>query len=71
MTRQMMLENERVLVQKLIVPASQSTGACATYPEASPDGSVGWMPTIDVSEQHQSGDVGPASIDLIWVTLKK
>ncbi|MGA2190121.1 MAG: hypothetical protein ABSH33_16465 [Steroidobacteraceae bacterium] len=41
------------------------------YPDTSPDGSVGWMPTIDISEQHQSGNVGTAPIDLIWVTLKK
>lgn len=41
------------------------------YPDASPDGSVGWMPTIDLSEEHQSGNVGPNPIDLIWVTLKK
>jgi hypothetical protein len=41
------------------------------YPDESPDGSVGWMPTIDISEQHQSGNVGTNPIDLIWVTLKK
>jgi len=40
------------------------------YPDASPDGAVGWMPTIDISEQHGSGNVGTAPIDLIWVTLK-
>jgi quercetin dioxygenase-like cupin family protein len=40
------------------------------YPEASADGSVGWMPTIDISEEHQSGNVGSNPIDLIWVTLK-
>lgn len=41
------------------------------YPEASPDGEVGWMPTIDIGVGHQSGNVGKAPIDLIWVTLKK
>jgi hypothetical protein len=41
------------------------------YPDASPDGAVGWMPTIDISEQHESGNVGTAPIDLIWVTLKR
>jgi quercetin dioxygenase-like cupin family protein len=41
------------------------------YPEPSPDGEVGWMPTIPLSVGHESGNVGTAPIDLIWVTLKK
>jgi hypothetical protein len=40
------------------------------YPEASPDGGVGWMDPIDISQRHQSGNVGKTPIDLIWVTLK-
>lgn len=40
------------------------------YPEASPDGEVGWMPPIDISEGHESGNIGKRPIDLIWVTLK-
>jgi mannose-6-phosphate isomerase-like protein (cupin superfamily) len=40
------------------------------YPEASPDGEVGWMPTIALSEGHESGNIGKQPIDLIWVTLK-
>ena len=40
------------------------------YPAPSPDGEVGWMPAIDLSEGHESGNVGRQPIDLIWVTLK-
>ena len=40
------------------------------YPEASPDGEVGWMPPIAISEGHESGNIGKQPIDLIWVTLK-
>jgi len=41
------------------------------YPNPSPDGEVGWMPTIDISVGHQSGNIGKNPIDLVWVTLKK
>jgi hypothetical protein len=40
------------------------------YPEPSPDGEVGWMPTIDINVGHESGNIGKAPIDLVWVTLK-
>jgi quercetin dioxygenase-like cupin family protein len=40
------------------------------YPEASPDGEVGWQDPIDIGEGHESGNVGKTPIDLIWVTLK-
>jgi hypothetical protein len=41
------------------------------YPNPSADGKVGWEPTIDITEGHESGNVGNNPIDLIWVTLKK
>ena len=34
------------------------------------DGSVGWMDAVDLSEQHESGNTGNTTIELIWVTLK-
>ena len=40
-------------------------------PDASPDGEVGWMPTIDISVGHQSRNIGKNPIELVWVTLKK
>jgi hypothetical protein len=41
------------------------------YDHRAADGEVGWMPTIDISEGHESGNIGKDPIDLIWVTLKK
>ena len=41
------------------------------YPAPTPDDKVGWEPTIDLSEGHESGNIGKTPIDLIWVTLKK
>ena len=37
---------------------------------SSPDGSVGWMEAVELSEQHDSGNNGDEPIELIWVTLK-
>lgn len=33
-------------------------------------GSVGWSNAVDLSEEHESGNTGDTTIDLIWVTLK-
>jgi quercetin dioxygenase-like cupin family protein len=91
-----LLENELVIVQRFTVNLGQWEGVHAhhpdmlyihikggqwaarskregehAYPEPSPDGEVGWMPTIDINEGHESGNVGKDPIDLIWVTLKK
>lgn len=51
--------------------ARSKTEAEHPYPHRSPDGGVGWMPTIDASVGHESGNIGTQPIDLIWVTLKK
>ncbi len=34
------------------------------------DGAVGWMEAVDISEEHESGNVGDTTIDLVWITLK-
>jgi len=33
-------------------------------------GAVGWMDAIPLSEEHESGNTGDTTIDLVWVTLK-
>jgi len=91
-----LLENEQVIVQRFLVDAGQWEGVHAHHPDmlyihvkggqwgarsyAEPehpydhpaaDGEVGWMPTIDISEGHESGNIGSEPIDLIWVTLKR
>ena len=35
-----------------------------------PDGQAGWSDAVDMSVQHESGNTGDTSIDLVWVTLK-
>jgi quercetin dioxygenase-like cupin family protein len=35
-----------------------------------PDGSIGWFPKVDLSEKHQSGNIGDKPIELLWITLK-
>lgn len=91
-----LLENDRVVVQRFVVPPGQWEGVHAhrpnmlyihvrggrwaarsntepqhAYPAPSPDGGVGWMAPIDISEGHESGNIGAEPIDLIWVTLKQ
>jgi hypothetical protein len=34
------------------------------------DGSIGWYPKVELSQQHQSGNVGETTIELLWITLK-
>jgi mannose-6-phosphate isomerase-like protein (cupin superfamily) len=36
----------------------------------SPDGSVGWYDRVNLSQKHQSGNVGEEPIELLWITLK-
>jgi len=46
-----------------------NTQPVRTYPP-DPDGAVDWQRTFDISEGHQSGNVGKEPIDIIWVSLK-
>ncbi len=39
-------------------------------PNFSETGSVGWMTPFDISEGHESGNVGKEPIDLVWVQLR-
>jgi quercetin dioxygenase-like cupin family protein len=39
-------------------------------PGSAADGSVAWMDTIDISDDHQSGNVGTTSTEVVWVALK-
>ena len=91
-----LLENDRVIVQRFLVNPGQWEGVHAHHPgmlyihvkggqwgarsysepehpydHRAVDGEVGWMPTIDISEGHESGNIGSEPIDLIWVTLKR
>jgi quercetin dioxygenase-like cupin family protein len=34
------------------------------------DGTIAWMDTIDLSEQHQSGNTGSNETEVVWVALK-
>ena len=91
---QLLLENDRVIVQRVKVepgqwegvhshPGNQIaihikggvwSGRLGGKPTNSrvirEDGAVGWMDAIDISEGHESGNVGDTTIDLIWVTIK-
>jgi hypothetical protein len=51
--------------------ARSYTEAERPYDHPATDGEVGWMPVIDISEGHESGNIGGEPIDLIWVTLKQ
>ena len=48
--------------------AAQATSSGSTVVRE--DGAVGWMNAVDLSEEHESGNTGDTTIDLIWITLK-
>jgi hypothetical protein len=40
-------------------------------PGSAADGAVAWMDTIDLSDEHQSGNTGTNATEVVWVALKK
>lgn len=40
-------------------------------PGSAPDGLVAWMDPIDISDEHQSGNIGTTTGDVVWVALKQ
>ena len=91
---ELLLENDRVIVQRVQVEpgqwegihshpgnqvfihlkggiwAGRMGGVLSPTTSTRADGHVGWMDAIDISEEHESGNVGETTIDLVWVTLK-
>jgi quercetin dioxygenase-like cupin family protein len=91
---ELLLENERVIVQRVQVepgewegihahPGNQvfihikggtwsgrSGGVQSPSTSVRTAGEVGWMDAIDLSEEHESGNTGDTTIDLVWVTFK-
>ena len=88
-----LLENDKVIVQRFTFPPGQWEGVHAHPPNQVfihlkgghwtsrygdqtssghwPDGSVGWIGAVSLSEQHESVNSGDEPIELIWVTLKE
>jgi hypothetical protein len=64
---QVLLENEKVRFEKYVLAPGQPEHSSGPF---SPDGSVGWMRIVEISEGHESHNEGSNPIDLIWVTLK-
>jgi quercetin dioxygenase-like cupin family protein len=50
--------------------SSRTKDTQPSEPQFGPDGTVGWMPAIDISQGHESGNVGTTARDVVWITLK-
>ncbi len=50
--------------------SSRTKDTAPSKPQSGPDGTVGWMPAIDISQGHESGNVGTNARDVVWITLK-
>lgn len=91
---ELLLENDRVIVQRVQVEpgewegihahpgyqvfvhirggtwGSRTGGVQSSETTTRADGHVGWSDAVDISEEHESGNVGDTTIDLVWITLK-
>jgi hypothetical protein len=58
----------------IFIKGGQWVSKSKTHPQGVPgtaaDGVVAWMDTIDMSEEHQSGNTGTNSTEVVWVALK-
>lgn len=50
---------------------SKSRTHPAGVPGSATDGTIAWMDTIGLSEQHQSGNTGSNETEVVWVALKQ
>lgn len=50
--------------------SSRTKDTQPSEPQFGPDGTVGWMPAIDISQGHESGNVGTTAREVVWITLK-
>lgn len=49
---------------------SKSKDHPAGVPGSAVDGAIAWMDTIDLSQEHQSGNTGTNATEVVWVALK-
>ena len=59
-----------LLLAACVVPPPGGTGRGSGGPRVRTPVETGWMEAIDIGEEHESGNVGDTTIDLVWVTLK-
>jgi hypothetical protein len=50
---------------------SKSRTHPAGVPGSATDGTIAWMDTIDLGEQHQSGNTGSNETEVVWIALKQ
>jgi quercetin dioxygenase-like cupin family protein len=59
----------------IFIKGGQWLSKSKEHPEGVPgsaaDGAIAWMDTIALSDEHQSGNVGSASSEVVWVALKR